>query len=149
MGLGPTDLTFPHDAVNTDTGKLTAWGDTEFARTFGGKRLPWADKEAERIYALIGDLWEIWYVVFDDEPAKASWQARPIGAGVSVVSAGTPDELVSAVIAYVVELPAHINEEREKLRDAGPTWHGYRETHTNRLDALLRLQRARAAMTTA
>ena len=119
-----------------------AWGETECARTFSGKRLPWADREAERVYALIGQLWDVWYVVHGDDCCKASWQAKPIGASTSVVSAATPDELVSAVIAYVDQLPDHIEATRQKLRDADETWIGYVAMLNSRLTALLQVQKA-------
>lgn len=142
--VGPLDTTFPHVAAATaDTCGCPSWIDTECAKLVS-MHLPWADLEAERVYARIGPLWDIWYVVHGDNHAEASWQGRPIGAGVSVVSAATSDELVPAIRAYVAELPTHIEAERVKLRDADSGWHGYRQTHTQRLSALLALQDALA-----
>lgn len=129
---------------STDTAGLTPWSDTPCARGFSGKRLPWADEEAERAYAQIGPLWDLWYVVHGDDCAKAAWQARPVGATTSLCHGATADALVSAVAEYLRTLSDHIADTRASLAECQPTWIGHVERLNLRLEALLRLQAAAA-----
>jgi hypothetical protein len=82
----------------------------------------WAHDELERVAALLGHHWRVWYVETPYSPVSAfQWSARPKGARIATCSASAPDELVEAVREYVADLTLHVADARAELEAIPPS----------------------------
>jgi hypothetical protein len=103
----------------------------------------WADRELQRVAAILGDDWTVWYVATPYDPVSPfSWSAKPCGARIATCSASAPDELAEAVREYVADLTLHLADARAELEGIAPSRPGRYEVVRDLVDALQALRAA-------